>query len=236
MPATIRLKRVGRKKQPSYRIVVIEKSAAVDGPPIENLGIYQPRTEPSVIRLDAEKALRWLRDGAEPSDTVRSLLRRAGLWEKFHAGVTPEELTEKEIYLGPEGAWKTSGRAAAAAEAREAARAAEAEAAEAEAAEAAEVEAAEAEAEADDAAGEPEEAEEPAAEGEAEEPVAEAAEEAAEEAEDEEAAEEEPKAEAPDDADTFGEEDGDDEDAGEPKAEADASGEEDEDEEDEEEA
>lgn len=227
MPATIRLKRVGRKKQPSYRIVVIEKSAAVDGPPIENLGIYQPRTEPSVIRLDAEKALRWLRDGAEPSDTVRSLLRRAGLWEKFHAGVTPEELTEKEIYLGPEGAWKTSGRAAAAAEAREAAKAAEAEAAEAEA---------EAEAEAAEAEGEPEEAEEPAAESEAEEPVAEAAEEASEEAEDEEAAEEEPKAEAPDDADESGEEDEDDEDAEEPKAEADASGEEDEDGEDEEEA
>jgi len=210
MPATIRLKRVGRKKQPSYRIVVIEKSASVDGPPIENLGVYQPRTEPSVIRLDAEKALRWLRDGAEPSDTVRSLLRRAGLWEKFHAGVTPEELAEKEIYLGPEGAWKTSRRAEAAAEAREAARA------EAEAAEAAEEEAAaEAEAEAESGT---EEAEEPVAESEAEEPAAEAAEEEPEASEDEEAEEdEEPKAEAPDE-------------------EAEGSGDEDEDEEDEEEA
>lgn len=127
MPAKIRLKRVGRKKQSSFRIVVTERSEAVSGAPIEQLGIYQPRTEPSVIKLNAERALHWLRTGAQPSHTVRSLFRRTGLWEKFHAGATPEELTEKEIFLGPEGAWKTSRRAESAAAARKAAAEAEAE-------------------------------------------------------------------------------------------------------------
>lgn len=121
MPATIRLKRVGRKKQASFRIVVAEKSTAISAPPIEKIGIYQPRTEPSVIRLDAQRALHWLRSGARPSDTVRSLFQKAGLWEKFHGGVTPEELTEKEIYLGPEGGWKTSSRSKMAEAARQAA-------------------------------------------------------------------------------------------------------------------
>lgn len=219
MPAKIRLKRVGRKKQSSFRIVVTEKSESVTGAPIEQLGIYHPRTEPSVIRLDAERALHWLRTGARPSDTVRSLFQRAGLWEKFHDGVTPEDLTEKEIFLGPEGAWTTSRRAEAAEEARKAAEEAEEAAAEAEeaAAEAGEEPAATAteappeeaeEAEEPDEAGEePVEAEAPEAEAaeaeeaeaeeeeeaEAEEPTAEAAGEEAEEEEDEDEEDEEAK-------------------------------------------
>ncbi len=76
MPATIRLKRMGRKKQPSYRIVVTEDSDPRDGPSIERLGIYNPRTNPAVIRLDASRALHWLHEGAQPSDTVRSLFRQ----------------------------------------------------------------------------------------------------------------------------------------------------------------
>lgn len=111
MPTTIRLKRVGRKKQPSYRLVVVDSSRAITGPSIERLGIYNPRTEPSLLRLDAARTLHWLRLGAEPSHTVRSLLRRAGLWEKFHAGVTPEELEDPLLELGPApGQWKTSRR------------------------------------------------------------------------------------------------------------------------------
>lgn len=120
MPATIRLKRVGKRKQSSFRIVVAEKSTAISGPAIEKLGIYQPRTEPSVVRLDAERALHWLRSGALPSDTVKSIFRKTGLWEKYHDGITPEELTEKEIRLGPpEGQRQTSRRARTAASARE---------------------------------------------------------------------------------------------------------------------
>lgn len=115
MPTTIRLKRVGRKKQPSYRIVVTDSQRAVSGRSIERLGIYNPRTEPSLLELDAARTLHWLRQGAEPSHTVRSLLRRAGVWEKFHAGVVPEELEETEIVLGPApDQRKTSRRPAAA--------------------------------------------------------------------------------------------------------------------------
>jgi small subunit ribosomal protein S16 len=101
MPATIRLKRMGRKKQPYYRIVVADDSGARDAPPVEMLGVYNPRTEPAVVRVDAARALHWLHEGAKPSDTVRSLFRRAGLWEKFHAGETGEGLEEKVIHLGP---------------------------------------------------------------------------------------------------------------------------------------
>lgn len=127
MPATIRLKRVGRKKQSAFRIVVAEKSTSVDGPAIEKLGIYQPRTDPSVVQLDAVRTLHWLRDGATPTDTVRSLFRRAGVWEKYHDGVTPEDLgpDEKSVILGPPvGGRKTSRRADAAAEAEQEAEAA----------------------------------------------------------------------------------------------------------------
>ena len=101
MPATIRLKRMGRKKQPYYRIVVADESSPRDGPPVEKLGVYNPRTEPAVVRLDAARALYWLHEGATPSHTVRSLFRQTGVWEKFHAGVTAEMIEETVIHLGP---------------------------------------------------------------------------------------------------------------------------------------
>lgn len=122
MPATIRLKRVGRKKQSAFRIVVAESSTSVEGPSVENLGIYQPRTEPSLVRLDAERTLHWLRDGAMPSDTVRSLLRRTGVWESYHEGIAPEELEQKIVVLGPSDGRQTTSRRAEAAEAGEKAR------------------------------------------------------------------------------------------------------------------
>lgn len=92
---------MGRKKQPYYRIVVADESSPRDGPPVEKLGIYNPRTEPAVVRLDAARALYWLHEGATPSHTVRSLFRRTGVWEKFHAGVTAEMIEETVIHLGP---------------------------------------------------------------------------------------------------------------------------------------
>lgn len=122
MPATIRLKRVGRKKQSAFRIVVTESSTSVEGPAVENLGIYQPRTEPSLVRLDAERTLHWLRDGAMPSDTVRSLLRRTGVWESYHEGIAPEELEQKIVILGPSDGRQTTSRRAEAAEAGQEAR------------------------------------------------------------------------------------------------------------------
>lgn len=197
MPATIRLKRIGRKKQAAFRIVVAEKSTAVTGPSIERLGIYQPRTDPSVVKLDAGRTLHWLHSGAMPTDSARSLLQRVGLWEKYHQGVQPEELAEEDrlIFVGPaEGRQKTSVRAEAAEQAAKEAE--EAAAAEAEAVAEAQAEPEVTEPPVDEVAEEPEDApeEESAAE---EEPAAEADEEPAAEADAE--AEEEPADEAEDD-------------------------------------
>lgn len=80
MATRIRLRRVGQKKQPEYRIVVAEKTDARDGRFIETLGFYRPRSDPAEIQVDAERARTWLAQGATPSDTVRSLLKKAGVF------------------------------------------------------------------------------------------------------------------------------------------------------------
>jgi small subunit ribosomal protein S16 len=81
MATRIRLRRVGRKKQPVYRIVVTDKQKSRDGRFVETLGHYNPRTEPATLKVDADKARQWLAQGATPSDTVRSLLKKAGVFE-----------------------------------------------------------------------------------------------------------------------------------------------------------
>ena len=83
MSVRIRLKRTGKKKAPSYRVVVADSRSPRDGRIIENIGWYNPRTEPSTINIDAEKALKWLQNGAQPSDSVTSLLKRAGVLDRF---------------------------------------------------------------------------------------------------------------------------------------------------------
>ena len=70
MATRIRLRRVGRKKQPEYRIVVTDRAAARDGRFIETLGYYRPRTEPAQVEVDGDRARAWLEKGATPSDTV----------------------------------------------------------------------------------------------------------------------------------------------------------------------
>ena len=80
MATRIRLRRVGRKKQPEYRIVVTDRTAARDGRFIETLGYYRPRTEPAQVEVNGERARAWLDKGATPSDTVRSLLKKAGVF------------------------------------------------------------------------------------------------------------------------------------------------------------
>jgi small subunit ribosomal protein S16 len=80
MATRIRLRRVGRKKQPEYRIVVTDRRAARDGRFIETIGHYKPRENPALIEVDAEKTRAWLAKGATPSDTVRSLLKKAGVF------------------------------------------------------------------------------------------------------------------------------------------------------------
>ena len=75
----IRLRRMGAKKAPFYRIVVADARSPRDGRCIEEIGTYNPLTEPAVINVDVEKAQTWIKNGAQPTDTVRSLLKKAGV-------------------------------------------------------------------------------------------------------------------------------------------------------------
>ena len=75
----MRLKRMGMKKAPSYRVVVADERMPRDGRFIEEIGFYNPMTSPAEIKIDAERAKIWLKNGAQPSDTVRALLKKAGI-------------------------------------------------------------------------------------------------------------------------------------------------------------
>ena len=77
MAVKIRLTRMGKKKNPFYRVVVADERSRRDGAPIDEIGYYDPMTEPATIKVDAEKANKWLANGAQPTDTVRSLLKKA---------------------------------------------------------------------------------------------------------------------------------------------------------------
>ena len=79
MAVRIRLKRVGAKKRPFYRIVVADARSPRDGRFIDEIGYYNPTTEPTTLKIDGEKAQDWLQKGAQPSDTVKSLLAKAGI-------------------------------------------------------------------------------------------------------------------------------------------------------------
>jgi small subunit ribosomal protein S16 len=81
----IRLKRTGKKKQPSYRVVVADARSPRDGRIIENIGWYNPLVEPSAIHIKEDRALNWLQNGAQPTDSVTSLLKRAGILERFES-------------------------------------------------------------------------------------------------------------------------------------------------------
>ena len=79
----MRLRRVGAKHQPSYRIVVADSRAARDGAFVDQIGHYNPRTDPPTIVVDEEKALKWLRVGAQPSDAVAHMLKKLGTLDKI---------------------------------------------------------------------------------------------------------------------------------------------------------
>lgn len=93
MAVRIRLRRIGKKKQPQYRVVVAEAAGPRDGRFIEIIGQYDPRREPSLMAVDEEKALTWLRQGAQPTDTVRRILTKVGVWEKFTGGAASPAVT-----------------------------------------------------------------------------------------------------------------------------------------------
>jgi small subunit ribosomal protein S16 len=77
----MRLRRVGAKKQPRYRVVIAQARAPRDGAFVDSIGFYDPLTEPATVRIDRDRALSWLSKGAQPSDTVQRLLRNAGIVE-----------------------------------------------------------------------------------------------------------------------------------------------------------
>ena len=84
MAVKIRLKRMGSKKAPFYRIVVADSRSPRDGRIIEKIGHYNPLTNPATLEVEEELALKWLSNGAQPSDTVRNLLSSGGIMKKFH--------------------------------------------------------------------------------------------------------------------------------------------------------
>lgn len=85
MPVKIRLKRMGVKKKPFYRIIVANSTEARDGRFIETIGHYDPCANPPVVKIDADKALRWLGHGAQPTDITRALLRKHGVLDRLEA-------------------------------------------------------------------------------------------------------------------------------------------------------
>ena len=78
----IRLRRMGKRNKPSYRVVVTDSRSPRDGKSIAIIGHYNPLTDPATISIDEERALKWLRYGAQPTDTVRSLLSKLGIMDK----------------------------------------------------------------------------------------------------------------------------------------------------------
>jgi small subunit ribosomal protein S16 len=102
MSTRIRLRRMGSNKRPFFRVVVADQRSPRDGRFIENIGKYHPLADPSVIDIDQERALHWLRVGAQPSNQVRVLMQKVGIWEEFArerpsaATETPKERTPKE--------------------------------------------------------------------------------------------------------------------------------------------
>jgi len=100
LPVAIRLKRFGRKKMPFYRVVIADSKDPRQGNSVDDIGYYNPLTEPAEIQINEDKALRWLKDGAQPTDTVKNLLSKAGIMQKFHeqkqSGNIQEEVSGSE--------------------------------------------------------------------------------------------------------------------------------------------
>lgn len=84
MSVKIRLKRMGSKKRPFYRVVVADSRSPRDGRFIAKVGTYNPLTEPASVKLEEEEILNWLNNGAQPSDTVKNIFSKAGIMKKYH--------------------------------------------------------------------------------------------------------------------------------------------------------
>ena len=97
MAVKIRLMRVGKKKQPSYRVVVTDSRSPRDGRFIEIIGQYAPRAEPSVVTIDSDRALHWLKVGAQPTEQAGKLLEIAGVWDAYKADVGKEAVAKPKV-------------------------------------------------------------------------------------------------------------------------------------------
>jgi small subunit ribosomal protein S16 len=86
MAVKLRLKRMGKKKQPTYRVVAADSRSPRDGRFIESIGFYAPRAEPSEVKIDNDKAVEWLRKGAQPTERVQKILQESGAWATFKGG------------------------------------------------------------------------------------------------------------------------------------------------------
>ena len=96
MAVKIRLKRMGSKKNPFYRIVVADIRSPRDGKFIEEIGYYNPLTEPKIVKVDAEKVNKWIKNGAKPTDTVHRLFKENGVYEEKAQENEKEEEVKKE--------------------------------------------------------------------------------------------------------------------------------------------
>ena len=93
----IRLMRVGKKKQPAYRVVVAHARSPRDGRIIEAIGHYNPRSDPSMVEIDTDRAVHWLERGAQPSDSVRKLLEITGAWSAFTGEEPPASTSAASV-------------------------------------------------------------------------------------------------------------------------------------------
>jgi small subunit ribosomal protein S16 len=112
MAVKLRLRREGTVKRPYYRVVAADSRSPRDGRFIEIFGEYRPLEDPSFVRIDEERALHWLSNGAQPSDAVKKLLRITGVWEQFKPGDTGRDRSE----VKPKQSKKAKAKAAEAAE------------------------------------------------------------------------------------------------------------------------
>ena len=96
MAVRIRLKRMGAHKSPFYRVVVADSRSPRDGRFIEEIGTYNPVAQPAIVNIDTQKALEWIDKGAQLSDTVRSLLRKAGVLKAIHEAKTAANESKKQ--------------------------------------------------------------------------------------------------------------------------------------------
>jgi small subunit ribosomal protein S16 len=108
----IRLMRLGKMRSPHYRVVVIDSRTKRDGRSIETIGKYHPKEEPSYIEIDGERALHWLRVGAQPTEAVEALLKVTGTWQEFKGLPAPPPMRVKEAKTDKKTVFEAAAKAA----------------------------------------------------------------------------------------------------------------------------